>query len=154
MTSRELQNDPRRLQNGVPKSSRIPLRHPVAPRGAAQTRYCKPPEGAPVSPPRQEHLGHLVARSPTRCKTSFKPFQLNLFSPTPSYKPPPPPDPRGRRTEWADAHCRRPRRTELFPTGVTTELNYVTPWVLPIVRMRLSSCLKLALLLKSVAKFV
>ena len=60
----------------------------------------------------------------------------------------------GRRTEWADAHCRRPRRTNLFPTGVMTGLNYVTPWVLPIVWMRLSSCLKLALLLKVVTKFV
>ena len=42
-----------------------------------------------------------MLRSPPRCKTSLKPSQLNLFSPTPSYKPPPPPDPRGRRTYWA-----------------------------------------------------
>ena len=55
MTSRELQNDLRRLQNGVPKSSRIPLRHPVAPRGAAQTTHCKPLE--------REHQFHRPARS-------------------------------------------------------------------------------------------
>ena len=55
MTSRELQNDPRTLQNGVPKSSRIALQHPVAPRGAAQARYCKPLE--------REHQFHRPARS-------------------------------------------------------------------------------------------
>ena len=55
MTSRELQNDLRRPQNKLRKSSRIALRHPVAPRGAAQAKNCKPPE--------REHQFHRPARS-------------------------------------------------------------------------------------------
>ena len=76
MTSRELQNDPRRLQNGVPKSSRIPLRHPVAPRGAAQTRYCKPPE--------REHQFHRPARSTwdTSCHAAPPVVRLVLSPPS------------------------------------------------------------------------
>ena len=55
MSSRELQNDLRRPQNELRKSSRIALRQPVAPRGAAQAKNCKPPE--------REQQFHRPARS-------------------------------------------------------------------------------------------
>ena len=43
----------------------------------------------------------MYQRSPPRPKTSLKPYYPKLFSSNPSYKPPPPPDPWGRRTYWA-----------------------------------------------------
>ena len=76
MTSRELQNDLRSLQNELRKSSRIALRHPVAPWGAAQAKNCKPPE--------REHQFHRPARSTqyTSCDAAPPVVRLVLSPPS------------------------------------------------------------------------
>ena len=64
-----------------------------------------------------EHLGMPSPLSPNlffrTCLFELCFFRTSPLTPTPRPS-------RGRRTEWACAHCRRPRRTELFATGVTT----------------------------------
>ena len=66
---------------------------------------------------------HLGMPSPLSPNLFFRTclFELCFFRTSPL--PPTPRPSRGRRTEWACAHCRRPRRTELFATGVSTGLN-------------------------------
>ena len=68
-------------------------------------------------------LEHLGMPSPLSPNLFFRTclFELCFFRTSP-LTPTPRPS-RGRRTEWACAHCRRPRRTELFAAGVTARLN-------------------------------
>ena len=94
---------PKKYRGRASGASRCPvktsLRHPGAPRGAAQARLCKPLE--------REHQFHRPARStlyswrdaaPPVQRLALSPSTL-CFSHLPAlYKPPPPPDPRGRRT--------------------------------------------------------